>query len=200
MKIEFHLKAKCVFLQIVIAGGKKNNNEKKEWWAPKMSMFRYTWEIITGRLFFNFILKLVVYPIKGISPASVAVQTWLGKMFRKYVAFKSPCCFCLVAKSCLTLLDPIVCSMPGPSVLHYLVEFAQTHVHQVSDAIQPSHPLSPPSPPALNLSQLQGLLQWVGFLSQVAKVLLGDPTSPFLFLLKGMSLFEAMKKKQGLPD
>ena len=53
------------------------------------------------------------------------------------------------------------CSMPGFTVLHYLPEFAHTHVHQVGDAIQPSHLLSPPSPPALNLSQQQGLFQWV---------------------------------------
>ena len=101
----------------------------------------------------------------------MAVQTWLGKMFRKYIAFKIPCCFCLVAKSCLTLLDSSDCSTPGPSVLHYLLEFAQTHVHQVSGAMQTSHPLSPPSPPALNLSQHQGLFQWVSSSYQVAKVL-----------------------------
>ena len=56
-------------------------------------------------------------------------------------------------------------------VLSYLLEFAQTHVHWVSDAIQPFHPLSPCSPPALNLSQYQGLFQWVCSLHQVAKVL-----------------------------
>ena len=61
-------------------------------------------------------------------------------------------------------------SMQGLPVLHNLWEFAQTHVHWVSDAIQPSHPLSSPSP-AFNLSQHQGLFQWVGFLHQVAKVL-----------------------------
>ena len=53
------------------------------------------------------------------------------------------------------------CSMPGFPVLHYLPEFALTHVHWVSDVIQPSHPLSSPSPPAFNLSQHQGLFQWV---------------------------------------
>ena len=54
------------------------------------------------------------------------------------------------------------CSTLGFPVLHYLSEFAHTHVHRVGDAIQPSHPLLPPSPPALNLSQHQGLFQWVG--------------------------------------
>ena len=54
---------------------------------------------------------------------------------------------CSVPKSCLTLCDPVDCSTPGLPVIHYLPEFAQTHVHPVGDAIQPSHPLSPPSPP-----------------------------------------------------
>ena len=58
------------------------------------------------------------------------------------------------------------CSMPGFPVLHYLLEFAQTHVHWVSNPIQPSHPLSPPSPHALNLSQHQSLFQWVSSLHQ----------------------------------
>ena len=78
---------------------------------------------------------------------------------------------CLVAKSCLTLCDPMNCSMPSFPVLHYLPEFAQTHVHWVGDAIQPSHLLSPPSPPALSLPQHQGLFQWVSSSHQVAKVL-----------------------------
>ena len=63
------------------------------------------------------------------------------------------------------------CSTPGFPVLHYLPEFAQTYVHWVDNIIQPSHPLSPLSPPALNLSQHQGLLQRVGCSHQVAKVL-----------------------------
>jgi len=62
-------------------------------------------------------------------------------------------------------------SMPGFPELHYLPEFAQTHVHQVSDAIQPSRPLSSPSPPAFNLSQHQGLFQSVSSSHQVASVL-----------------------------
>ena len=62
-------------------------------------------------------------------------------------------------QSCLTLCDPMNRSMPGLAVHHQLLEFTQTHVHRVSDAIQPSHPLLSPSPPAFNLSQLQGLLK-----------------------------------------
>ena len=64
-----------------------------------------------------------------------------------------------VAQSCPTLCDPMNCSTPGLPVHHQLPEFTQTHVHRVSDAIQPSHPLSPPSPPAPNPSQHQGLFQ-----------------------------------------
>ena len=65
------------------------------------------------------------------------------------------------SQSCLTLCDPMDCSTPGFPVHHQLLEHAQTHVHRVGDAIQPSHPLSSPSPPAFNLSQHQGLFQWV---------------------------------------
>ena len=67
--------------------------------------------------------------------------------------------FSSVTQSCLTLCDPMNCSMPGLPVHHQLPEFTQTHVHRVSDAIQPSHPLSSPSPPAHNPSQHQGLFQ-----------------------------------------
>ena len=63
------------------------------------------------------------------------------------------------------------CSTPGFPVLHHLPELAQTHVHRVGDAIQASHPLSSPSPPALSLSQHQGLFQWVSSSHQVAKIL-----------------------------
>ena len=78
---------------------------------------------------------------------------------------------CSLTKSCLTLCSPIDCSTPGFPVFHHLPEFSQTHLHWVSDVIQPFHPLSPTSLPALNLSQHQGLFQWVGSLHQVAKVL-----------------------------
>ena len=67
----------------------------------------------------------------------------------------------LVAQSFLTHCNPMDCSTPGFPVLHHLLEFTQTHVHWVGDAIQPSHPLSSPSPPAFSLSQHQGLFQWV---------------------------------------
>ena len=64
-----------------------------------------------------------------------------------------------VTQSCPTLCDPMGCSTPGFPVLHQLPELTQTHIHQVGDAIQPSHPLSSPFPPAFNLSQHQGLFK-----------------------------------------
>ena len=76
-----------------------------------------------------------------------------------------------VTQLCPTLCDPMNCSKPGLPVHHQLPESTQTHVHWVGDAIQPSHPLSSPSPPAFDLSRHQGLFQWVSSLHQVAKVL-----------------------------
>ena len=79
--------------------------------------------------------------------------------------------FSSVAQSCPTLCNPMNCSTPGLPVYHQLPEFTQTHIHPVSDAIQPSHPLSSPSPPAPNPSQQQSLFQWVNSLHEMAKVL-----------------------------
>ena len=79
--------------------------------------------------------------------------------------------FSSVAQSCLTLCDPMNRSTPGLPVHHHLPEFTQTHVHRVCDAIQPSHPLSSPSPPAPNPSQHQSLFQWVNSSHEMAKVL-----------------------------
>ena len=83
--------------------------------------------------------------------------------------------FSSVTQSCPTLCDPMNRSMPGLPVHHKLLEFTQTHAHCVGDAIQPSHPLLSPSPPALNLSQHQGLFQWVNSSHEVAKVLEFQP-------------------------
>ena len=79
--------------------------------------------------------------------------------------------FSSVAQSCPTLCDPMNRGTPGLPVHHQLPEFTQTHVHRVGDAIEPSHPLSSPSPPAPNPSQHQGLFQWVNSSREVAKVL-----------------------------
>ena len=76
-----------------------------------------------------------------------------------------------VTQSSLTLCDSMDCSTPGFSVHNQLLEFTQAHVHWVSDAIQPSHPLSSPSPPTVNLPQHQGIFKWVSSSNQVAEVL-----------------------------
>ena len=92
----------------------------------------------------------------------------LGEIYRRLIYI----CGChSVTKSCPTLCDPMNHSTPGFPVLYCLLEFAQTLVRGISDAIQPSHPLSLPSPPAFSLSQHQGLFQWVGSSHQVVKVL-----------------------------
>ena len=83
--------------------------------------------------------------------------------------------FSWVTQSCLTLCDAMDCSMPGFPVHHQLPELIKTHVRWVGDAIQPSHPLSSPSPSALDLSQHQDLFEWVSSSHQVAKVLESQP-------------------------
>ena len=93
------------------------------------------------------------------------------KMEIKVHSLHSSVQFSSIVQSCLTLCNPKHCNTPGFPVLHQLPELAQTHVHRVSDAIQPSHPLSSPSPPTFNLSQHQGLFKWVSSSHQVAKVL-----------------------------
>ena len=75
---------------------------------------------------------------------------WLDKAHPH--CWEYPLCCCSVTQACPTLCDPMDCSAAGFPVHHHLLELAQTHVHQVGDAIQPSHPLSSPSPPAFNLS------------------------------------------------
>ena len=79
--------------------------------------------------------------------------------------------FSSVAQSCPTLCDPMNHSTPGLPVHHQLPKFTQTHIHRVGDAIQPSHPLSSPSPPAPNPSQHQSLFQWVNSSHELAKEL-----------------------------
>ena len=92
---------------------------------------------------------------------------WTTKRLHAFTLYQ----FSSVSQSCPTLCDPMNRSTPGLPVHHQLLEFIQTHVHRVSDAIQPSHPLSSPSPPAPNPSQHQRLFQWVNSLHEVAKVL-----------------------------
>ena len=102
------------------------------------------------------VIEKNVYTLFGIEFYILLNQTWY--LYVLVFCMFCGCLCCLVTHSSVTLCDPMDCSTPGFPVLHHLPEFAQTHVHGVDDAIQPSHPLSPPSPPAFNLSQHQGLL------------------------------------------
>ena len=86
----------------------------------------------------------------------------------QYVKECNSICYCSVTGSCSTLCHPMDCTTPGFPVLHHLPELAQTHVHWVGDAIQPSRSLLSPSPPTFHLSQRQGLFQRVGSSHQVA--------------------------------
>ena len=96
----------------------------------------------------------------------------LARVFRAFECpYTASVQFSSVAQSCLTLCDPMNRSMPGLPAHHQLLEFTQTHIHWVGDAIQPSHPLSSPSPPAPNPSQHQTLFQWVNSSHEVAKIL-----------------------------
>ena len=114
-------------------------NEESIAYIKNLSMFVY----VPKKNFFIFFLDHIPSDLlKEVSPL-----------------FVTPLQFSSVAQSCPTLCDPMNRSTPGFPVHHQLPEFTQTHVHQVSDAIQPSHPLSSPSPPAPNPSQHQSLFQ-----------------------------------------
>ena len=118
--------------------------------------------------FKNFPQFLVIHTIKGFCIVNVAeIDVFLEFSCLLYNTIQ----FTSVAQSCRTLCNPMNCSIAGLPVHHQLPEFTQTHAHQVGDAIQPSHPLSSPSPPAPNPSQHQGLFQWVDSSHEVAKVL-----------------------------
>ena len=101
-------------------------------------------------------------PDLGIKCVSLTSPALAGRFFTTSTTWEAPgstLSISSVAQSCLTLCDPMDCSTPGFPVHHQLLELAQTHVHHIGDTIQPSHPLSSPSPPALNLSQHQGHFQ-----------------------------------------
>ena len=113
-----------------------------------------------------------IYSCQEMEAAQVSLHRWVGTedgdwdcvcvcvcIFSSVWAHTHTEVFSSVAQSCPTLCDPMNRSMPGLPVHHQLPEFTQTQVHRVGDAIQPSHPLSSPSPPAPNPSQHQGLFQ-----------------------------------------
>ena len=136
---KFFLTVICLFLNL--AGG---------------SQFYYS-EILFCMPVLNFLLVSLLLFSSGSTCCCLS-----SCLRRKLRAFSSACLLIFsqsvssIAQPCPTLCDPMNCSTPGLPVHHKLPEFNQTHVHRVGDAIQPSHPLSSPSPPALNLSQHQG--------------------------------------------
>ena len=104
----------------------------------------------------------------------IKIVKCIYKTEKQFERYRKQIChlqFSSLAESYPTLPDPMNCSMPGFPVHHQLPKLAQTHVYRVGDVIQPSHPLSSPSPPAFNLSQHQGLFQWVSSSHQVDKIL-----------------------------
>ena len=132
---------------------KKNNNKKTSLWPS------------TGSILYILRLEEI-----GATPR-VTLPKYKPKLQGIPNKGKDCRCCCSVAQWYPTLSNPMDCSTPGFPVHHQLPEFVQTHVHRVGDAIQPSHLLSSPSPPAFNLSQHQGLFQWVSSSHQVAKAL-----------------------------
>ena len=129
-----------------------------------------------------FTSTVLYWPSKSQSQFTFKIQyrnklLWGGaaKNVWPYFTYQSSVQFSSVDQLCPTICSPMDWSMIGFPVHHQLWELAQTHVHQVSDAIQPSHPLSSPSPPTFKPSQHQGLFQWVSSLQQVAKVLQFHP-------------------------
>ena len=114
---------------------------------------------------------ITVSPTIRLIGSSEILQSAFCLQFMTSTCFLSKPQFRSVAQSCPTLCNPTNCSTPGLLVHHQLPEFTQTHVHQASDAIQPFHPLSSPSPPAPNPSQYQSLFQWVNSSHEVARVL-----------------------------
>jgi len=111
----------------------------------------------------------------SIAAAQISLPTSSTQWFSFLHIFPMLVQFSSVAQSCPTLCDLMNCSMPGLPVHFQLPEFTQTHVHRVGDAIQPSHPLSSPSPPAANPSQHKSLFQWVNSSHEVPKVLEFQP-------------------------
>ena len=118
-----------------------------EWAAISFSIFSHSPHLIYQHTSLTLLINIINNQAR--------VLEWAATAFSKYLSVQ----FSSVAQSCPTLCDPMNRSTPGLPVHHQLPEFTQTHVHRVSDAIQPSHPLSSPSPPAPNHSQHHSLFQ-----------------------------------------
>ena len=129
-----------------------------------------------------------------VSPClNILIQTQLGSVsVQNLWPFSSA-----VAQLCPALCDPMACSTPGFPVHHQLPELAQTHVHPVGDAIQPTHPLSSPSPPVFNLAQHQGLSQCISSSHQVDKIL-GVSASASVLPMSSQDWFRESESSVGL--
>ena len=114
---------------------------------------------------------ILVFWMLNLKPTFSFSFTFIKRLFSSSLSAIRVVQFRSVTQSCPTLCDPMNHSTPGLPVQHPPPEFTQTHLHRVGDAIQPSHLLSPSSPPVLSLSQHQDFFQWIGFSHQVAKVL-----------------------------
>ena len=138
----------------------------------KKNLFRLFFYCLNVLFSFLFSLSVSFFlTIPCILENTFSMYSWVFFLNFPYILQNQ---FSSFAQSCLTLCDPMNRSTPGLPVHHQLLEFTQTHIHWVSDAIQPSHPGSSPSPPAPNPSQHQGLFQWVNCSHcshEVAKVL-----------------------------
>ena len=134
-------------------------------WLAAFASLAFSWDSLFSSVHdFKYHLYADAFQIWNSRPASLL-------SCRVVVYLTTSVQFSSVAQSCLNLCDPMNHSTPGLPAHHQLPEFTQTHVHWVSDAIQPSHPLSSPFPPALNPCQHQSLFQWVNSSHEVAKVL-----------------------------
>ena len=152
---------------------------QKKWWKQRIRVRQTPYLVTVTEKNHQWIIKLVgkkYYEKHGFSIVSKYLPTRYLRITKEETAtwqrrdlasdqIRS------VAQSCPILCDPMNRSTPGLPVHHQLPEFTQTHVHRASEAIQPSHPLSSPSPPAPNPSQHQSLFQWVNSSHEVAKVL-----------------------------
>ena len=149
-------------------------------WIPLVAWNTTNWKILQEMGIPDHLSCLLRNLYAG-QEATVRTRHWttdwskLGKeykrLYRVTLLFNLYSTFSSVTQLCPIPCDPMDCSMPGFPVHHQLKELTQTHVHLVSDAIQPSHPLSSPSPPALNLSKHQGLFKWVSSSHRMPKEL-----------------------------
>ena len=130
--------------------------------TPKILCLIHLWFFLICTFYNKTVIISIVFSISSLSHSS-KLSIWECHQFSS------------VTQSCPTICNPMNCSMPGLPVHHQLPKFTQTHVHRVGDAIQPSHPLSSPSPLAPNPSQHQSLFQWVNSSHEVAQVLEFQP-------------------------